>query len=363
MAEAKLPQTEKWTPVTKSVRREIAAVTDMSGYTVQAQESAIMKVASEDPVNPVTEMLEGLPVWDGKDRYRLFLPQFLGAENTVLNAEITKYVLMSALTKAYGKDGRIEEIMVLVSNEEGIGKSSLVEALTMIPEYHATLKTLESKAAYEVSSSHWIIELTEMLAVRKARNPEEVKAFLSDQKTVHRTLYDEHAVDRQRRCIFIATADKPECLPADSSGNRRYLPVFCKKNRAVLHPLANSEETKRFVRQLWAQALEDFRAGRYDLSVEYRFRQELNLVRAKCEPHDPQIGQIQAYLDNCSQGRVCVAMIWKDCYERKGIVPEKQGRRISELLNSSQIEGWEPCDHLIDFGNPYGMQKGWVRTN
>ena len=72
---------------------------------------------------------------------------------------------------------------------------------------------------------HWIIEMSEMMATGNAKNVEEIKSFLSRQKDTYKVPYDKFPADRPRQCVFAGTSKKPDFLPHDRSGNRRFLPI------------------------------------------------------------------------------------------------------------------------------------------
>ena len=83
------------------------------------------------------------------------------------------------------------------------GKARFFRFLAIKDEYFSDdLKRLDDEKIVVRLLSHWIIEMSEMLAVLNSRRYEEYKSFLSRQKDTYRTPYEKHPKDRLRQCVF-----------------------------------------------------------------------------------------------------------------------------------------------------------------
>ena len=56
--------------------------------------------------------------------------------------------------------------------------------------------------------------------------------------------------------------NKISFLPSDRTGNRRFLPIACQESKAEVFILDNEEESREYIRQMWAEVMEIWRSGR-----------------------------------------------------------------------------------------------------
>ena len=122
------------------------------------------------------------------------------------------------------------DLCLVLEGEQGCGKSSLLRALAAAPGegYFVDapgLVAMDNKTRAELVAGKWLVELAELSGLAKSET-EGVKAFLSQSSDQYRPPYGAVAVDRPRRCIFVATTNARTYLP-DATGNRRFLPVPC----------------------------------------------------------------------------------------------------------------------------------------
>ena len=113
----------------------------------------------------------------------------------------------------------------------------------------------DQKAKAEALQGMVLVEASEMTGSTKAE-VETIKKFLSRTNDNIRLTYRRDPSTLLRRCMIVGTTNDPRCLPNDSSGNRRFLPVPClagdpAKARAYL------DEHRE---QMWAEALHRVRA-------------------------------------------------------------------------------------------------------
>ena len=118
---------------------------------------------------------------------------------------------------------------------------------------------------YRKLQGHWIIEMSEMMATANAKSIEEIKSFLSRQKEVYKIPYETHPADRPRQCVFGGTSNALDFLPLDRSGNRRFIPVMVYPEQAEVHILEDEAASRAYIEQMWAEAMEIYRSGRFKL--------------------------------------------------------------------------------------------------
>ena len=108
----------------------------------------------------------------------------------------------------------------------------------------------DQKAKAEALQGMVLVEASEMTGSTKAE-VETIKRFLSRTNDNIRLTYRRDPSPLLRRCMIVGTTNDPRCLPNDSSGNRRFLPVPCTGGDPA-HTRAYLDEHRE---QLWAEAL------------------------------------------------------------------------------------------------------------
>jgi hypothetical protein len=191
---------------------------------------AIKSIAEEARYNPVEEWLSSLR-WDGTRRLHDWLPRLSGAPDTKLFRRAGLVLLMAMVVRARFPGSKFDLCLVL-EGEQGCGKSSLLRVLASAPGegYFADapgLVAMDNKTRAELIAGKWLVELAELSGLARSET-EGVKAFLSQSSDQYRPPYGAVAVDRARRCIFVATTNARTYLP-DATGNRRFLPVPCQR--------------------------------------------------------------------------------------------------------------------------------------
>ena len=101
-----------------------------------------------------------------------------------------------------------------------------------------------------------LVEASEMTGSTKAE-VETIKKFLSRTNDNIRLTYRRDPSPLLRRCMIVGTTNDPRCLPNDSSGNRRFLPVPCTAGDPA-DTRAYLDENRE---QLWAEALHRVRTN------------------------------------------------------------------------------------------------------
>ena len=299
-------------------------------------ETAIGIVANENKYHPIRDFLNSL-AWDGTERIRFCLRHFLGADVDDYTYEALKLFMLGAITRAF-KPGSKFEIMLCLVGGQGAGKSTFFRKL----------------------QGHWIIEMSEMMATANAKSIEEIKSFLSRQKEVYKIPYETHPADRPRQCVFGGTSNALDFLPLDRSGNRRFIPVMVYPEQAEVHILEDEAASRAYISQMWAEAMEIYRSGRYKLSFSPAMQRYLKEHQRDFMPEDTKAGMIQAYLDKYTGETVCSKQLYKEALNHTFDEPKQwEIREINEIMNQC-ITGWNYFSNPRMFAE-YGRQKGWER--
>ena len=228
-------------------------------------DNAIGIVANENKYHPIRDYLSAL-VWDGTERIRFCLRHFLGADADDYTYEALKLFLLGTISRAF-QPGCKFEIMLCLVGGQGAGKSTFFRLLAVRDEWFSDdLRKLDDDNVYRKLQGHWIIEMSEMMATANAKSIEEIKSFLSRQKEVYKIPYETHPADRPRQCVFGGTSNALDFLPLDRSGNRRFIPVMVYPEQAEVHILEDEAASRAYIEQMWAEAMEIYRSGRFKLA-------------------------------------------------------------------------------------------------
>jgi hypothetical protein len=332
---------------------------------------AIKSIAEEARYNPVDESLCALR-WDGVRRLNDWLPRITGAPATKLFKRAGKVLLMALVMRARFPGSKFDLCLVL-EGEQGCGKSSLLRTLAAAPGEGYFIDApglvgMDNKTRAELVQGKWLVELAELSGLAKSET-EGVKAFLSQSSDQYRPPYGAVAVDRPRRCVFVATTNARTYLP-DATGNRRFLPVPCGKIdlRALLaerdqlfaeaQVLVNrvTREALRNGRAHRGQALPNDAAAKFALPPSlWREAAELADERRVVDPVEEALPDVVQALEKLSQ-----------CRLPDGRTFIKSGELLSRLrdamrgpVRNNGIAGWM---HALGWSKvKYGSGKGQIR--
>ena len=330
-------------------------------YSPTKTKDAVVAVAAERAYHPIRDYLSAL-VWDGTERIRFCLRHFLGADADDYTYEALKLFLLGAISRAF-QPGCKFEIMLCLVGGQGAGKSTFFRLLAVRDEWFSDdLRKLDDDNVYRKLQGHWIIEMSEMMATANAKSIEEIKSFLSRQKEVYKIPYETHPADRPRQCVFGGTSNALDFLPLDRSGNRRFIPVMVYPEQAEVHILEDETASRAYIGQMWAEAMEIYRSGRFKLAFSPAMQRYLKEHQRDFMPEDTKAGMIQAYLDKYTGSMVCSKQLYKEALNHAFDEPKQwEIREINEIMNQC-ISGWRYFPNPRMFSE-YGRQKGWEREN
>lgn len=316
-------------------------------------------VASENRYHPIRDYLEKLK-WDGQPRIDNLLPRYLGADCDDYTKEIMRLFMLAAIHRVY-EPGCKFEIMVCLVGGQGAGKSTFFRFLAINDEWFSDdLKRMDDDNVYRKMQGHWIIEMSEMMATVNAKSIEDIKSFISRQKETYKIPYETHPEDRPRQCVFVGTSNNMDFLPLDRTGNRRFAPVLVHPERVEKYILEDEKESREYIRQAWAEAMELYRNGFHELKLSGKTEEYLKEMQKDFMPEDAKVGIIQNWLDELAEDYVCSIMIYKEAFSHEYDTPKDwELKEINNVMNHS-IVGWEKISSHRFAG--YGTQRGWRRV-
>ena len=320
---------------------------------------AVTMAAYENSFHPIRNFLDML-IWDGTERIQHALHHFLGAPDDELTGECMKMFMMGALSRVYQPGSKFEYVLTLIGGQ-GAGKSTFFRLLSIRDEWFTDdLVDFKSSRIYEKISGHWIMEMSEMLAIMNSKRAEEAKSFISRQSDAYREPYATFSEDRPRQCVFGATTNRQKCLPFDRTGNRRFLPIAVDMEKAETHILEKEDEAREYIRQMWAEAMTIFREKRYSLHFPRKIERQLERLRQEYMPEDTAAGLIQTYLEDYKGDYVCTAQLYKEALHNIGEPNRIESNEINDIMRNCVPDWMQGPQHRFA---EYGRQRSWIRVN
>lgn len=221
------------------------------GFNVSTQlcHEAFIAVAEKFKFHPVREYLKSLN-WDKTPRIDTWLSRYAGVDNNPYTMAVGCKTLVGAAARVFNPGCKFDQMLIL-EGEQGIGKSMLVSVLG--GQWYSDIAITEnSKDTIDAMRGCWIAEVSEMVCSRKVE-VDKLKSFLSTTTDRVRLSYRRNTEDFPRQSIFIGTTNEDSGYLADTTGNRRFWPVYCTK--------IDIDGLKADRDQLWAEATDRYFRG------------------------------------------------------------------------------------------------------
>ena len=209
---------------------------------------AIAALGLEHKFHPVCDYLDGLK-WDGIKRIETWLTTVFGAEDNAYTRVVGRVWLLAAVRRVRHPGCKFDTALMF-EGKQGIAKSKALRILAVNDVWFSDIDVLglPMKEQIELTEGTWINELGEMESVRRGKENEKIKAYLSRQRDKSRMAYGHLTETRPRQCVFAGTINYEQYLK-DETGSRRYWPI-------ATNGEANLEWLREWRDQLWAEANE-----------------------------------------------------------------------------------------------------------
>lgn len=166
-------------------------------------------------------------IWDGVPR---LASAFLVLWNApILEDQPIEYLhavsqnfFIAIVARAMTPGCQVDEMVVFESPEEGLYKSSALNALAGA-WYAVAHSQVTEKDFFQDIQGKLIIEICELSSFSRSQ-VERIKSVISTRTDRFRASYDRRSTDHPRRCVFAGTTNLRDWL-ADETGGRRFWPV------------------------------------------------------------------------------------------------------------------------------------------
>lgn len=311
-------------------------------WTMDKLETALDLFCKQKSYHPVKDYFNTISNMPSKGIIENWMTVCLGAEDTPLNREIGKKMLVAMVYRTYEPGTKFDQ-MVVWEGPQGIGKSSVLEMICGSENFNSgKILDEDNMKIAEALKGRMIFESAEL--VGHNRDIDKLKSILSKTSDKGRWVYDRKVKDHPRTAIIVGTTNRPQYL-IDETGNRRFWPVLC-----GVVPTANMINDKPYVDFKWMEANRDQLLS--EALHLYRTRYSLVLDESLW----PAVAKLQDERMTDVEGS-----------ERVGLMlglSEAEGMSIREDEKSNQIELRIHSLHVIDNvfgtslrGNRYAGQQ------
>lgn len=185
---------------------------------------ALTVIACQNSFDPVRDMLEALPAWDGQERLNTWIAKYFeGDGEPEYLAQVFRKWMVAMVMRVYRPGAKFDWMPIFEGNQ-GIGKSSFGRLLVGDKYFLDWLPNLNDKDSALSLQGMWGVEMGELSQFRK-NDLENIKAFISRTVDKLRPPYGRKLMESARRCVFFGTTNRETYL-IDETGNRRFKPMM-----------------------------------------------------------------------------------------------------------------------------------------
>lgn len=320
---------------------------------------AFQNVAGRLSFNPVLDALEACHQnWDGGEHIKNLLPTMLGVDPDEYQSAVMHVFMYGAISRLLRPGCKFDYMPVLVG-EQGCGKSTFLRFLALKSEwFNDNFSTFDSIKAIENTRGIWIAEVGELQALKKTREVESIKAFITSQIDIYRPPYGRRSEQLRRMFVLAGTTNSQNFL-TDTTGNRRFLPITC--HIANRHYIIQDEPERAMaeIMQAWGEAMDAVKRGKFKLALPKDAEKQAVEMQKLYTEEDARVGIVKEYLDTKAGDRVCVAELWKEALGNFSQPTRRESNEIHAIMQEFVTE-W--CKVGKQRCGEYGRQIAYERN-
>lgn len=306
--------------------------------------------------HPIREKILELE-WDGVPRMKRLLIKWLNAEDCPYSEEVSRLIFAGGIHRVFEPGCKFDDMAVFIGLKQGEGKSTFIRWLAMEDKWFREIKEIEGQKGVEAIEGAWICEVGELLALKKTKDVEAVKSYISCLCDTYRKPFDRRVTDHPRQCIFIGTTNNAQFL-TDKTGNRRFYPLMCQSDGRYLFD--HKAEIQAEIKQCWAEAYALYVCGQLPAVSDRELSDEIREQQENATEDDWREGMIEEYLDSKNVGdRTCCLELWQRALGMDGRPSKKDSGEMSQIMQKFSF--WRKMKSTVSCP-PFGKQVCWVKT-
>lgn len=327
---------------------------------------ALSAVADNNRFNPITEMLDDIFINYGTCRGYVdkLLPKYMGVEDTEYHRELIRKFMLGAVARAYEPGVKFDSMLVF-TGKQGAGKSTFFRRLAMDDRfYNENLSVADSDKAVEKIRGMWICEMAELSAMKKAKDIESVKAFITTTVDQYRAPYARVKESCPRRCVLVGTTNNSDFL-TDPTGSRRFWVVEVHKDKVsddIRETLVNGKCLDDF-KMAWGEIVAQYKSGDYTLELEKSVAIEAEEFRERFEDEDAMAAPILSWLEINKPVKTCPLQIMCKVFNEELSIASSDRAKIARVRAIVDNFAPEYERARVRMDAPYGNVRGWKRKD
>ena len=120
------------------------------------------------------------------------------------------------------------------------------------------------------------------------------------------------------------------------------------QEHAQIHILVDEAASRAYLNQVWAEAIEIYKSGRWKLTFSPEMVHHLKEHQRDFMPENTKAGMIQAFLDSCPGDTIRSRQLYKEALNRVFGEPKQwEKREINEIMNQC-VTGWKYFSNPLD---------------
>jgi putative DNA primase/helicase len=163
--------------------------------------------------------------WDGVARIANFLDDIFQCGLDDYTVAVSRNLFIGLAARILQPGCKNDTMIVLESEKQGIGKSSVCGALVPSQWFGVINRSPDDPKFIVELQGKLVLEVAELSAFSRA-DKRKIKSMLTVQSDFALLPYGHYAIDLPRRCVFVGTTNRTDYLD-DDTGNRRFLPIRC----------------------------------------------------------------------------------------------------------------------------------------
>lgn len=248
-------------------------------------DSALMEVFNKNKYNPIIDYLNSVQ-WDGEKRIEKLFIDLLDADDTELNRYMTKVWFVAAVKRIFEPGCKFDNMIVL-QGEQGIGKTSICDLISLNYSNNISLNEIGSKDLINKLNRTWIAVVDELDSFNK-KEMSNIKTFISTRQDTARLAYGRYAESYLRHNVFIGSTNDTTFLRDNTSiVERRFWVIKChktSKDGRIFEVL-----TDDYIGQLWAEAVHYYKENP---------NMYLDIPKKMMEDFSKEMQQFKTYTDD-----------------------------------------------------------------
>lgn len=248
---------------------------------VDVLSDAVNTVCRNHPFNPIKDMLNSLPKWDGTPRLDEYFIKMIGADDTPLNRLMTRNFFFGMMRRIFEPGCYWGSILIAQDTTQGTGKSEIMRQITKNHSLDVDINEVNDTELINRMNQYMVLNFDEMQGWSK-QDTTKFKSWITTRSDNVRLKYAKRAQTFPRSCVYFGSTNDNAFLKDYSCGTdveRRFWIMSCHGEKHD-QDWWKKNHTQQYKDQILAEALHFYQHNKdYDPNLYDNMQEELRLVQ------------------------------------------------------------------------------------